>query len=143
MLRIMRIAKILLLVVVQCAIISNIAEIYAVHVRRITPFAEVVQSSLQEIQNTITGLGKIDAANAVVEAFDGVFEKEFTSADARNKLVAERQISDRIAEHAADYRYSLYRLPYIADYCGMLLIRSSSDGRFLDYAIIYDGGEND
>ena len=143
MLRIMRIAKILLLVVVLCAIISTIAEIYAVHVRRITPFAEVVQSSVQEIQNTITALGTIDSTNVVVESFGGVFEKEFTSVDVRNKLVSEQQIASIVAEYSTDYRYSIYRLPYIADYCGMLLIKSSIDGRFLDYTIVYDGGEND
>lgn len=98
MLRMMRTAKILLLVVVLCAIISTIAEIYAVHVRRITPFAEVVQSSVQEIQNTITALGTIDSTNVVVETFGGVFEKEFTSVDVRNKLVSEQQIASIVCQ---------------------------------------------
>ena len=143
MLRILRIARIVLVFALLCAIISGSAEIYAVYVRRITPFAEVVQSSVQEIQNTISALGAIDATNVVVEAFGGVFEKEFTSADVRNKLVSERQIASIVAEYATDYRYSIYRLPYIADYCGWLLIRSSIDGRFLGYTIVYDGGENE
>ena len=116
MLRIMRMAKMLLLIVLLCAIISGSAEIYAIYI--ITPFAEVVQSSVQEIQNTITALGTIDSTNVVVETFGGVFEKEFTSVDVRNKLVSEQQIASIVAEYSTDYRYSIYRLPYIADYCG-------------------------
>lgn len=143
MVRILRVVRMAILCALMYAIISGSSEIYAIHVRRITPFAEVVQSSVQAIQRTISSIGTLDATNVVVEAFGGVFEKGFTSADVRDRLESERRIASMIVEYAADYQYSMYRLPYIADYCGMLLIKTSSDGRFQDYTIVYDGREND
>lgn len=133
-------------IVTSCILVVGIARLFlninVMYINRVTCFADVVRSSVLDIRDKMAKLDGCVEAD-VVSAFGGVRDREFTSVDLHCNIIAECQFASIGLGNTPDCRYSIYRLPFIADYRGLMVVRSNADGTLLDYIIVYDGGGNE
>lgn len=137
-----RVMKIVAACILVVGIVRTSLNINTMYVNRATCFADVVRLSVLDIRDK---MAKLDVCTEtdVANAFGGVRDLSITSADLHRNIIAERQSAAIGLGYACDCRYSTYRLPFIADYRGLMVVRSNADGSLLDYMIVYDGSENE
>lgn len=137
-----RVLKIIASCILVVGIVRVLLNINVMYVNRVTRFADVVRSSVLDIRNK---MAKLDGCveTDVVSAFGGVRDRESRYVDLQCNVIAERQFASIGLGNAPDCRYSTYRLPFIGDYRGLMVVRSNADGVLLDYMIVYDGGEDE
>ena len=140
--RLLRMLKIVASCILVVSIVRISLDIKLMYVDRVTCFADVVRSSVIDVRNKMIKLDGCDEAE-VASTFGGVCDQRFASDDLRRNIIAERQLAALGLEVAADCRYSTYRLPFIADYRGLMVVRSNANGDLLDYMIVYDGEKDE
>ena len=139
----LRMLKIVASCVLVVGIVRVLLNINALYVNRITRFADAVRTSVLETRGKMVKLDENVRADTVANAFGGAQDLEFTSHDLQRYIPAERLAVAIGLGDGANCRYSAYRLPYIADYRGLMVVRAGADGSLLDYMIVYDGGEDE